>query len=145
MPNSKHVQQIVHTVEEKTFQIIAVHPENANQVTKQVENPRILCTEKDLGDPGEDQASRESTGSSKQRKIGEGARCDETPSRAGTVKAQRAQFRGLRLDGNGRRHGRSRHRPTSQSFGVCEVNLATLKVATVRPDNPQTRFSQKPV
>ena len=27
------------------------------------------------------------------------------------------------------RHGRSRHRPTNQSFRVCKVNLATLKVA----------------
>ena len=45
------------------------HPENVNQVTKQVENPRILCTEKDLGDPGEDQASRESTGSASRGRL----------------------------------------------------------------------------
>ena len=30
------------------------------------------------------------------------------------------------------RFGRSRHRPTNQSFRVCQVNLATLKVATIQ-------------
>ena len=36
------------------------------------------------------------------------------------------------LGGSGRRHaryGRSRHQPTNQSFRVCKVDLATLKVA----------------
>ena len=29
------------------------------------------------------------------------------------------------------RFGRSRHQPTNQSFGVCKVNLGTLKVANI--------------
>ena len=35
------------------------------------------------------------------------------------------------VKGNGR-NGRSRHRPTNQKFGVCKVNVATLKVAIER-------------